>query len=154
MEFKEITIRQLSLKDSRPLSDLMLSEDAGYSRYFIPFSFDYESIRSVLSNAKSDLYYGIFLANQLVGFFMLRGFDKGYEIPSYGVWITSRHSSKGLSKLSLQYTIAICKLNNIKKMMLKVHPDNLIAKDIYESFGFVYQGVDPKNKHLIYNIEL
>jgi RimJ/RimL family protein N-acetyltransferase len=34
--------------------------------------------------------------------------------------------------------------------MLKVHPDNLIAKKIYEDFGFVNEGIDNKIGHLIY----
>jgi RimJ/RimL family protein N-acetyltransferase len=35
--------------------------------------------------------------------------------------------------------------------MLKVHPDNFVAKKIYENFGFIYQGVDERIGHLIYH---
>ena len=34
--------------------------------------------------------------------------------------------------------------------MFKVHPDNTIAKVLYERFGFQQAGIDPKNNNLIY----
>ena len=34
--------------------------------------------------------------------------------------------------------------------MLKVHPDNLTAKKIYEDYGFLNEGIDSKIGHLIY----
>ena len=81
---------------------------------------------------------------------MLRGFDEGYEIPSYGVWISKKYSAMGLSKLTLQHAVSICKINGIKKLLLKVHPENKRAKMIYENFGFTKESVDPKNNNLIY----
>lgn len=101
-----------------------------------------------------DHYWGIYAANELAGIFMLRGFDEGFEIPSYGVLIAKEFSGRGLSRLSLQYSIAFCKLNNIKTIMLKVHPDNIIAKNIYENFGFEKVGTDKKNDNYIYNKKL
>ena len=29
---------------------------------------------------------------------MLRGFDEGFEVPSYGVWISKKFSDMGLAK--------------------------------------------------------
>ena len=37
-----------------------------------------------------------------------------------------------------------------KRITLKVHPENVIAKYIYENFGFKEEGIDPKNSNLIY----
>jgi len=34
--------------------------------------------------------------------------------------------------------------------MLKVHPENIVAKSIYERFGFKQAGIDQKNSNLIY----
>lgn len=85
---------------------------------------------------------------------MLRGFDEGYSVPSYGVWISENYSNKGLSTFTLQHAISFCKLNSIKKIMLKVHPDNVSAKHIYEKHGFKQTGVDPKIHHLIYHKDL
>jgi RimJ/RimL family protein N-acetyltransferase len=82
---------------------------------------------------------------------MLRGFDEGYEIPSYGVWISSKFSNRGLSALTLHHAFAFCKLNGIKILLLKVHPENVVAKKLYESLGFVKIGVDERNGNFIYH---
>lgn len=143
-------IKPLQIIDAEKLSDLLSSSDKNYSKYFIPFSFDLKTIKEILSNLSDDRIFGVYLDEELVGFYMLRGFDEGFEIPSYGVWISKEYSGLGLSKLTLQHAIAFCKINNIKKIMLKVHPRNIIAKNIYEKFGFVEKGVDEKNSNLIY----
>jgi hypothetical protein len=38
--------------------------------------------------------------------------------------------------------------------MLKVHPGNTHAKELYERSGFIQTGVDPKIGHLIFHKEL
>ena len=145
-----IEIKEMDSKQAKTLSELLKSSDKEYSKYFIPFSFDEKSIEKILTDAVKDKYLGVFAKQRLVGFYMLRGFDAGYEIPSYGVWISKEYSGCGLSKLTLQHAITYCKLNKIKKLMLKVHPENLVAKKIYEDFGFVQESVDTDNKNLIY----
>jgi len=150
MNHLTLEIKRLTIDHSKELSELLQGADKDYTQYFVPFAFDSETILKILSNVIKDQYYGIFTKNNLIGFYMLRGFDEGYEIPSYGVWVAKDFSSKGISKLTLQHAISFCKINNIKKIILKVHPDNVIAKNIYESFGFIYEGVDKRIGHLIY----
>lgn len=145
-----LEIRKLTVNQSEELANLLQSSEKEYTQYFIPFTFEIETISGILSKAIKDQFYGIYLDNSLAGFYMLRGFDDGFEIPSYGVWIAKEFSAKGISKLTLHHAITFCKTNNIKKLMLKVHPDNLIAKKIYENFGFTYEGIDKRIGHLIY----
>jgi RimJ/RimL family protein N-acetyltransferase len=145
-----LEIRKLTVNQSEELANLLQSSEKEYTQYFIPFTFEIETISGILSKAIKDQFYGIYLDNSLAGFYMLRGFDDGFEIPSYGVWIAKEFSAKGISKLTLHHAITFCKTNNIKKIMLKVHPDNVIAKKIYEDFGFTYEGVDKRIGHLIY----
>jgi RimJ/RimL family protein N-acetyltransferase len=126
------------------------SSNGNGTKYFTPFSFEEDSIKKIINNAVNDKYFGIFINDELIGFYMLRGFDEGFEVPSYGVWISDKFSGLGLSKLTLQHAITFCKINNIKKIMLKVHPENIIAKSIYEAFGFKQEGFDDNNSNLIY----
>jgi RimJ/RimL family protein N-acetyltransferase len=151
MVFESIEINELSLQHAPALSKALLSEKPKYLEYFTPFEFSIESITNILSQAVKDKYFGIFVDNDLVGFYMLRGLDEGYDIPSYGVWISSKYSNKGLSKLTLFHSFSFCKLNNIKTLMLKVYPDNIIAKNLYETLGFVKTGTDDKNSNYIYH---
>lgn len=151
---KEILIKKLGSESAKEISDLLQKENSEYSKYFIPFEFDFQTISNRMRNLHYDTFWGIYVNGKLAGFYMLRGFDEGYEIPSYGVWISKEFSGKGLSKLTLQHAISYCKLNQIKEIMLKVHPDNVIAKKIYEDFGFIKTGVDVRNNNLIYRKKL
>jgi RimJ/RimL family protein N-acetyltransferase len=149
-----LEIKRITSNQSDELSYLLSGSEKEYSYYFIPFSFDSETIRKVLSKVIKDQFYGIYIENELIGFYMLRGFDEGYEVPSYGVWISEKYSNKGLSTFTLNHAITFCKMNSIKKLMLKVHPDNIRAKHIYEKHGFKQTGVDPNIHHLIYYKDL
>ena len=151
---KIIEIKKIDASYSNELSKLLNHPAQVYTKYFVPFNFDLNSVKSNMDKAKNDVFFGIFVDHQMVGFHMLRGWDAGYDVPAYGVFISSDFSGLGLGKLSLQHAISFCLINDIKKMMLKVHPENLIAKRIYESFGFTRQGIDKKNNNLIYFKEL
>lgn len=147
---KNVEIKELQPEQASTLSALILNSSKNHTKYFTPFSFEKDSIKKILGAAINDKYFGIFINGNIVGFYLLRGFDEGYEIPSYGVWISDKFSGLGLSKLTLQHAISFCKINSIKKIMLKVHPKNIIAKNIYETFGFKQEGFDEKNANLIY----
>ena len=147
---KNVEIKELQSDQASTLSALILNTPKDHTKYFTPFSFEEDSIKNIINNAVNDKCFGIFINDELVGFYILRGFDEGYDIPSYGVWISDKFSGLGLSKLTLQHAITFCKINNIKKIMLKVHPENTIAKNIYEAFGFKQEGFDDNNSNLIY----
>ena len=150
LEIKELTTEHASIFSKR-----LSGESKEYLQHFIPFTeYSEEFIKKILSEKKSDKYFGLFLNDDIVGFYMLRGFDAGYEIPSYGVWISSKFANKGLFTLTLYHAFSFCKLNNIKTLMLKVHPENTVAKKLYEKFGFVKIGIDEKIGHLIYHKSL
>jgi len=147
---KNVEIKELQSDQASTLSVLILNTPKDHTKYFTPFSFEEDSIKKIIDNAVSDKYFGIFINDELVGFYMLRGFDEGFEVPSYGVWISDKLSGLGLSKLTLQHAITFCKINSIRKIMLKVHPENIIAKSIYEAFGFKQEGFDDNNSNLVY----
>lgn len=140
--------------DAAALSKLLKSDGDAYSKYFQPFSFDADSLVKILSTSKKDKFWGVYAADALIGFFMLRGMDAGYDIPSYGVYIAKDYSGKGVSRLTLQFVEVWSKLNDIQKVMIKVHPENHAAKSVYEKSGAVAAGIDPKNANLIYFLNI
>ncbi|MEE9450876.1 MAG: GNAT family N-acetyltransferase [Ignavibacteriaceae bacterium] len=148
--YKNVEIKELQSEQASTLSALILNTPKDHTKYFTPFSFEEDSVKKIINDAVNDKYFGIFINDELAGFYMLRGFDEGYEVPSYGVWISDKFSGLGLSKLTLQHAITFCKLNGLKKIMLKVHPKNIISKSIYEAFDFKQEGFDEKNSNLIY----
>lgn len=154
MKINNLEINELTSDHASILSRKLLEENKNYIQHFIPFDFSEISIEEILNKKKTDKFFGLFLNKELIGFYMLRGFDQGYDVPSYGVWISSNYANKGLSKLTLYHAFSVCKLNNINTLMLKVHPENTIAKKLYEKLGFVKVGIDEKIGHLIYKKNL
>lgn len=144
-----IEIRKLSIMDLEKLIKIWNEDPEEYSKYFIPFKMKYENLKEILNKSNKDLFFVICVDNNIAGFFMLRGFDEGFNIPSYGVWISSKYSNKGLAKLSLYYSITVCKVSGIKKLMLKVHPNNKIAFTMYKKLGFIETGFDKNIGHVI-----
>lgn len=148
------SIEALNQENAESVLALIRSENDSYLRYFNPFDWGKQDFISSIINARKDRYFGIFYQNILVGFYMLRGFDQGYSIPSYGVYISSCYKNKGIAKSSLIHAFKYCKENHIDRVMLKVHPDNTIAKLLYEKEGFVFSKEDPVSGQLIYYREI
>ena len=149
-----ITIKKLGLSHAKELSELLTTASPDYSRYFTPFDFSLSSIQRIFEKVENDHFYGIMANDRLMGFFMLRGLDHGFTIPTFGVWIAEQYQSLGLSKLAIHYCCSVCRVNKISKLMLKVYPDNLNARQLYEKMGFVFQYIDEKNENLVYLKEL
>lgn len=149
-----LVVRPLTGSDAGALAAMLAAQDPTYMQYFIPFQFDEATLTPILTNAKSDLYIGLWWGSTLIGFFMLRGWDQGYDVPAYGVTIDQRFRNRGLGRLTLELSRSICKLRAAQRLMLKVHPQNAAAKQLYESFGFVYTTTDNKNNNLVYHLDL
>jgi ribosomal protein S18 acetylase RimI-like enzyme len=143
--------RALGAADAPLLAAMLSSQSQDYTRYFRPFPFDEAAIHGFLSAARQDMYFGVFWDEALVAFFMLRGWDKGYDVPAYGVVVDDEHRGMGLGRLTLEMSKTICRLRGAERLMLKVHPENVAAKHLYESAGFVQTGIDPRNDNLIYH---
>jgi GNAT superfamily N-acetyltransferase len=149
-----LTIRPLGPGDGAHLAAMLRRETADYLQYFSPFSFEEAAVSGLLSAADRDVYMGLFWGDVLAGFFMLRGWDAGYAVPSYGVVIASRFRGLGLARLTLDLSKIICKQRGVTHIMLKVHPEHTRAKRIYEDAKFTQTGLDPTNGNLVYHLAL
>jgi len=147
---REMRIDILSSSDAPDVARMLNRNSKKYQQYFTPFSFDETTIASMLSSAVRDKFWGVWKEDDLIAFFMLRGMDEGFETPAYGACVAEAHQGMGLLKLTLQFVLSWCKVYSVPKLMLKVHPENAVAKQVYEKFGFVQKGIDEKNKNLIY----
>ncbi|MBA2734059.1 MAG: GNAT family N-acetyltransferase [Acidobacteria bacterium] len=147
-------ILPLETKDAPQLSAMLCAQSPSYVRFFTPFSFDQDTLTNILARQRQDIFMGIYWQDDLAGFFMLRGWDEGYEAPSYGVMIDERYSGYGLTRLSLKMVKSICKLRQSPRIMLKVHPENTAARSLFEEARFSQTGVDAASGHLVYHFDL
>jgi RimJ/RimL family protein N-acetyltransferase len=150
----DLTIRSLREADAAALVDLLSAQPPEYARFFTPFPFESPWIESMLRNRVRDGYFGVWSVSRLVAFFMLRGWDAGYEVPSYGVVVDYEHRGLGLARLTLAASKAMCRMMGSSRLMLKVHPENEVAIHAYESEGFVRTGRDDASGQFIYHFEL
>ncbi|MGH9903498.1 MAG: GNAT family N-acetyltransferase [Pyrinomonadaceae bacterium] len=146
--------RPLRTEDGPELSALLLAQAPEYVRYFTPFAFDRETVSRTLARRDQDVFTGFYWRSRLVGFFMLRGWDEGYDVPAYGVLVDEQFGGYGLATVSLRMAKAVCKLSGAPRIMLKVHPANERARRIFERAGFVRVGTDPEGEKLIYHFNL
>lgn len=137
-----ITIRQLRAPDAQALGELLeeLREDPA-SAHFHPHPFTRDAARRIAERRgiRSDTYFGAFLdGTTLIGYGMLRGWDEGYDVPSFGVAVGIRHRGMGIGRRLLRHAISIARRRGAPSVMLKVHPANAKAKHLYESEGFTF----------------
>ena len=143
----DLAIRPLHAEDAGPVFALLAAESPDYVAHFHPFPFGAGPIRERITAANRDRYWALTVAEEIAGIFMLRGFDAGYARPSFGVYVASRHASRGLARLALQFSLTWCRVNEVASVMLKVHPGNAAARRVYIEAGFVSEGICPDTGH-------
>lgn len=150
----DLRIRSLGPGDAEDLAGLLAADPPAYGRHFQPFPARVEDIVAVLGTAERDRFWGIFTDDGLAALVMLRGFEAGFDVPAFGVYVAQRHSTKGLGSLALGFAEAWCRLNGHRELMLTVDPDNGAARLLYEQKGFVHSGEQSPRGHLVYRKHL
>lgn len=153
MSVDALEIRKLESEHAEEISGLLARQTNSYREHFFPFEEESPGWFSNLLNAvQSDIYRGVFFDSTLVALFMLRGMDDGFERPAFGVLVDEAWGGRGLGRLCLLSALSECRLRGIPSCMLKVSPDNVTARRIYEKEGFVVEGVCERTGHEIFSI--
>lgn len=75
----------------------------------------------------------------MAGYVMLRGWDEGYDIPTFGVCVLPRFQGVGVGKALLREAIHVAMRRGAPAVRLKVYPDNAPAIALYRHAGFQFQ---------------
>jgi ribosomal protein S18 acetylase RimI-like enzyme len=103
---------------------------------FDPFPLTAEKGREIALNRGKDAFYVALDADDLVGFSMLRGFDAGYAIPSFGIFVDHMHQGYGVGRQLTAFTIAQARSRGCPAVRLSVYASNAAALALYASLGF------------------
>lgn len=136
------------------LGELFAQDGSAYLKHFSPFELSADGVVDALSCARGDGYWMLSLDGRMAGFFMLRGFDQGYAIPSFGVYVARWARNRGLSKIALAFAVGQCRELHCTALRLSVHPDNAPALAVYETAGFRFSGTFSPKGHRIYQKNL
>lgn len=112
-------------------------------RFFHPHPFDAETAKHICEYSGQDWYAAQWIESQkfsgIGGYVMLRGWDAGFKIPSFGVCVHPDWQGIGLGRLLIQAAITVACLRQSPAIRLKVYPDNDRAIALYSQFGFKFQ---------------
>ncbi|HVY61643.1 MAG TPA: GNAT family N-acetyltransferase [Planctomycetota bacterium] len=117
-----------------------LAPDPIVRRFFHPHPLTAEHARALCAGAPSrrDRYYVIRYGGPVVAYFMLRGWDEGYAVPSFGVCTLPALRDAGLGKLALVHAIREAEQAGAPRLRLTVYRENERAVAVYRRFGFAY----------------
>ncbi len=149
----DFQIRPLGVEDAAAVSGLLRAQPPEYVRFFYAFGFGEEEIARVLGARERDVYSGIFWRGELACFFMLRGWDAGYEVPSFGVLVDVKHRGRAFMRIALDVAKLICRLEGAPRLMAKIHPDNVSPRGA-RRLGLVQTGHEAETGNVIYHIDL
>jgi ribosomal protein S18 acetylase RimI-like enzyme len=106
-------------------------------RTFSPFPMTAETAREIVAPERRDHFYGAFLNDErIVGLSMLRGWDQGYTVPSFGIIVDHRFHGIGIGTRMLDYTIHQAIQLGSRRIRLSVFASNQVALRLYLSRGF------------------
>jgi ribosomal-protein-alanine N-acetyltransferase len=116
---------------------------------FDPFPLDAAQARKIALGAGEDAFYIAVRGELPVGFSMLRGFDEGYEIPSFGIFVDYDCHGRGIGRELTAWTVEQARGRGCPAVRLTVYATNVAARGLYESLGFVErerESVDRKGR--------
>lgn len=129
---------ELGPADAGPLTKLFERNDVPeVTATFDPFPLDAATARAIAEEPRRDRYYGARSpSGTLLGMSMLRGWDEGYEVPSFGVFVDRGHQGRGIGAALLDRTIAEARGLGAPSVRLSVYAGHDRAERLYRSRGF------------------
>ena len=93
---------------------------------------------------RGDRYYLALYRGRPVAYAMLRGWDEGYAVPSWGGCVHPALRGAGLGHALLVHAVAESRAAGASKLRLTVYKANQRGIHLYNKFGFVFQDKDER----------
>ncbi|MFI4989752.1 MAG: GNAT family N-acetyltransferase [Solirubrobacterales bacterium] len=122
------------------------NRDSAVGRTFDPFELSPEHATRIALEPRKDRYYAATHGVLLLAMSMLRGYEEGFVVPSFGVFVDARHQGEGIGRRLTKWTIEQAHLQGSPAVRLSVYSDNPRAHGLYESLGFHEQEREPVDR--------
>jgi ribosomal protein S18 acetylase RimI-like enzyme len=130
-------IRELTVADEAALASFFERNNRPeVTETFHPFPLDAERAHWICVAPRQDRYFAAWLYDAIVGLAMLRGWDEGFETPSFGILVDYQHYGKGLGRALTEHALQLADELRAPRVRLTVHPANARAVHLYERAGF------------------
>jgi ribosomal protein S18 acetylase RimI-like enzyme len=133
----EPSFRALGPGDLKALDGLLTDNDLPQIvRHFNPFPMSSATAQFIACGEHKDRYFGAFVDGRLVGLAMLRGWDDGYIVPSFGIVVDHRFHGCGIGSQLTDFAISEAVRLGCSQVRLSVYASNVQAYRIYVARGF------------------
>jgi ribosomal-protein-alanine N-acetyltransferase len=133
------SIRLVGAADATALAELFAEIDISH---FHPHPMTPAEAARLAAYVGDDVYAVLEDGRELVAYGLLRGWDEGYAVPSLGIAVrTSRHG-QGFGRQMMTWLEEEARRRGARQIRLRVSDDNVAARNLYESRGFVASGVE------------
>ncbi|MBD2814454.1 GNAT family N-acetyltransferase [Xenorhabdus sp. Flor] len=143
-----ITLTDVNKNNYEAVCDLSVTDD----------QLDYIA-ENAFSLAESKFYpsyqtRAVCLDGEPVGFFMWVP-DDDQRIMIWRFMVDKNHQNKGIGRKALSLALdEIRRTDQLKTIAISYDPNNLVAKNLYASFGFVEVGIDEEAEEMIAVIKI
>lgn len=125
--------------DEAILSDVFADIDG---TYFRPHPFTPTEAGKIARQSGRDVYAVLIDDGRAVAYGMLRGWSEGYAVPSLGIAVRSSAQGRGYGRTMMDCLRAEAGRQGASAVRLRVHPENVRARRLYEALGYEYAGED------------
>lgn len=137
MQSGQIFLKEITLEDKEVLEKFFIRNNRPeIITKFNPFPLDSDTVKKICQDFHKDKYLLAIEGSDVVGFSMLRGWDEGFDVPSFGMFVDYERQGKGLGRIILDLTLEYAKKLGCSKVRLSVYESNKNAYDLYKHFGF------------------
>ena len=94
-------------------------------------------------NEKDNMYVVIQLEDRVIGIArLIRGeLEMKQHVGLFRTWLSKKGQGKGIGSKVMEYTLDWAEQHKLKKIVLTVFSKNIVAKKLYEKYGFIVEGV-------------
>ena len=135
----QLEFRRVGPDLERALADFFEHlRSTGEEARFHPHPFTPEAARERAVYAGRDVYCVATADGVVLAYGMLRGWDRGFAIPSLGIATHAAARGTGLGRALMLYLHAEARRRGARQIRLKVYPDNRAAVELYRTLGYVF----------------
>jgi ribosomal protein S18 acetylase RimI-like enzyme len=144
-----IAARLLQPSDAAALGDFLVAAaaDAPTAELFHPHPLTREFAAELCGKlpAIKDRYFALFVGGKVAGYAMLRGWDEGYKVPSFGICVHPALQNAGVGHVLTTFGIEESRRAGAEKVRLTVYKRNERAAHLYAKYGFVFADKDEQS---------
>ena len=138
VEYLDVVIREVNRMDYARLTHFLDQNNVvEVIRHFHPFPLNADTSHYITCTSHLDRYYVALSGDEIVGLCMLRGWDDGHLIPSFGVLVDRHFWNRGIGKKMTEFAIREAKNMGCVQVRLSVYASNESALCVYRSLGFI-----------------